>query len=153
MRFTPDVIPPVLQRALSSQETFAQALFKRSESLSRFLPYDEYLPQFGLFRQKDGSLGAVYEVALCEHETKSAQEIVGLLSGLRSWFRLGADLVLSLLFDQAPISSHDASWSGLVSAAASAFCEAPSIAVPSPSPPFLAEARLFRTESSLVLIL
>lgn len=110
-------LPDILKRALASQDTFAQALFSRSESLSRFLPYDEYLPQFGLFRQKDGSLGAVYEVALCEHETKTAQEIVRLLTDLRSWFRLDEDLVLSLLYDQARISPHDVAWSQLVSGA------------------------------------
>lgn len=108
-------LPDVLKAALASQETFAQALFKRSESLSRYLPYDEYLPQFGLFRQKDGSLGAVYEVALCEHETKTAQEIVSLLGNLKSWFRIGDDLVLSLLFDQARLSPYDSAWDHWVS--------------------------------------
>ena len=114
MSLTPTDVPKILTRALASNETFADALFKRPESLSSFLPYDEFLPQFGLFRQKDGSLGVVYEVRLCEHETKRAQEITDLLSALRSWFRLGDDLVFSLLFEQAKLSAHDQTWDGLV---------------------------------------
>jgi hypothetical protein len=117
MKFTHPDLPPIFKRALASQETFAEALFKRPESLSTFLPYDEFLPQFGLFRQKDGSLGVVYEVQLCEHETKRAQQITALLSELRAWFRLSDDLVLSLLFEQSKISAHDRTWKNLVTPA------------------------------------
>jgi hypothetical protein len=103
-------IPDIFTKTLSKHEIFAKALFERPESLSKFLPYDEYLPEFSLFRQKDGSLGVVYEVTLCEHETKSSDQVVELLSKLRNWFRLDETLTLSLLFEQSPISPHDAVW-------------------------------------------
>ncbi len=103
-------IPDIFTKTLAKQELFAKALFERPESLSKFLPYDEYLREFGLFRQKDGSLGAVYEVTLCEHETKTADQICDLLLKLRNWFRLDETLTLSLLFEQAPISPHDSLW-------------------------------------------
>ena len=57
-------IPDIFSKTLAKHEVFAKALFERPESLSQFLPYDEYLREFGLFRQKDGSLGVVYEVTL-----------------------------------------------------------------------------------------
>jgi hypothetical protein len=58
-------IPQVFQDALAKQELFARAFMERPESLSTFLVYDEYIADLGLFRQKDGSLGVVYEVSLC----------------------------------------------------------------------------------------
>jgi hypothetical protein len=102
--------PKVIRDTLAKHEILARALFERPESLSALLPYDEYLENFDLFRQKDGSLGVVYEVELCPHETKTSQEIVSLLEGLRPWFRLSENFTLSLLFDQSPISPHDKVW-------------------------------------------
>ena len=107
--------PKVLQKALVKQETFAKAFMERPESLASFLTYDEYVPEMALFRQKDGSLGVIYEVSLCEHETKTSQEIVALLAGLRSWFRLSEDMTLSLLYEQSLISAHDKEWESLIS--------------------------------------
>lgn len=106
-------IERLFQKGLAKQDLFARALFARPESLTRFLPYDEYLSEFGVFRQKDGSLGVIYEVKLCEHETKTSDEIVGLLEKLRTWFRLDESLTLSLLFEQAPVSPHDTQWTNL----------------------------------------
>ena len=103
-------LPDIFSKTLANHKIFAKALFERPESLSQFLPYDEYLSEFGVFRQKDGSLGVVYEVSLCEHETKSSDQIVELLSKLRNWFRLDETLTLSLLFEQSPISPHDSVW-------------------------------------------
>ena len=113
----PNALPDILARALWRQDDFARALFARSESLSAFLPYEEYLDGFGIFRQKDGSLGVVYEAELCEHETKTSQEVVTLLEGLRSWFRLSDELTLSILFDQAQVSDHDPLWEHFVTSA------------------------------------
>lgn len=106
-------VEQLFSRTLAKQENFARALFERPESLTRFLPYHEYLPEFEVFRQKDGSLGVIYEVTLCEHEVKTSDEIVSLLERLRSWFRLDESLTLSLLFEQAPISPHDPQWNNL----------------------------------------
>lgn len=109
-----NIIPKVLNDALAKHEIFARAFMERPESLSQFLVYDEYVGDFGLFRQKDGSFGVVYEVSLYEHETKTAQEIVALLEELRAWFRLPEDVTLSLLFDQSIISPFDREWDRLV---------------------------------------
>jgi len=98
---------------LSKHALFAKALFERPESFSKFLPYEEYLSEFELFRQKDHSLGVVYEVTLCEHEVKTSREIIALLESLKQWFCLSEELTLSLLFDQSPISSHDPIWDEL----------------------------------------
>ncbi len=89
---TPTEIERLFSKVLAKQDLFARALFERPESLTRFLPYDEYLPEFGVFKQKDGSLGVIYEVTLCEHETKTSDEITSLLERLRSWFRLDESL-------------------------------------------------------------
>ena len=103
-------IHQIFSKTLSNHEIFAKALFERPESLSQFLPYEEYLSEFGVFRQKDGSLGTIYEVMLSEHETKTSDQICDLLAKLRNWFRLDETLTLSLLFEQAPISPHDSTW-------------------------------------------
>ena len=107
-------LPKIIQDALARNETFARAFLERPESLANFLPYDEYVQELGLFRQKDGSLGVIYEVSLFEHETKTSQEIVGLLEGLRGWFRLPEEVTLSLLFEQSVISPHDQGWNQLM---------------------------------------
>ena len=106
----PSQLNDIFSKTLASHQLFAKALFERPESLATFLPYDEYIKDFGLFRQKDGSLGAVYQITLCEHETKSSEQIVELLSKLRNWFRLDESLTLSMLYEQAPISPHDSVW-------------------------------------------
>ncbi|MGK5086525.1 hypothetical protein WDW86_03110 [Bdellovibrionota bacterium FG-2] len=107
-------LPKSIEAALANHETFARAFMERPESLANFLSYDEYVTDLGLFRQKDGSLGVVYEVALCEHETKTSQEIITLLEGLRSWFRLPEEVTLSLLFEQSIVSKFDREWDMLV---------------------------------------
>ena len=101
----------LIQEALSKQTFLAKALFERPESICELLPFDEYIPEFQVFRQKDGSLGVVYEAELCAHETKTSEEIIRVLQDLRSWFRFTENTTLSLLFEQAPISPHDAIWS------------------------------------------
>jgi type IV secretory pathway VirB4 component len=105
----------LFEEALSKNELFAKALFERPESLSEFLPYEEFLPEFGLFRQKDGSLGCVYSVELSEHEVRNSQEIISLLERLKNWFRLTEEYTLSLLFEQSRISAYDPLWESLTS--------------------------------------
>jgi type IV secretory pathway VirB4 component len=103
-------LAPIIERALTDHKLLAKALFERSESLSALLPYDEYLPQFELFRQKDGSLGVIYAAELCQHETKTSQEIQSLLLRLKSWFKFSEGMTLSILFEQAPMSPLDEIW-------------------------------------------
>jgi hypothetical protein len=104
----------LIQQTLAKHELLAKALFERPESLASLLPYDEYLSEFKVFRQKDGSLGVVYEAELCAHETKTTQEITSLLDGLKSWFNFTEDFTLSILYEQAPISAHDEIWNEFV---------------------------------------
>jgi len=46
--------------AKARQKIFVDALFKRPKSLAELLPFDEFIEESGLFRMKDGSLGAVF---------------------------------------------------------------------------------------------
>lgn len=101
---------PLLEKALAQPALLAQALFQRPESLSQFLPYEEYLPEYGLFRQKDGSLGCVYRVELIEHEAKTSEEIFSLLQKLKIWFSFSEQYAVSLLFEQNRLSPHDPYW-------------------------------------------
>lgn len=93
--------------ALAKHETFVKALFERPESLSALLPYDEYLPETGIFVNKDGSLGAVFEATLLEHEPMVTDQILQTVEGLKTWFNLPTQCVLQVLFEQTHISSLD----------------------------------------------
>ena len=92
--------PDIIDETLARHTVFAKAFLERPESLARFLPYDEYLDRHGLFLCQDGSLGAAYEVTLCEHETKTSTEILDLVSRLGNWFRFDERSVVQILFDQ-----------------------------------------------------
>ncbi len=100
-------LPKPISDALSKKDIFIKALFDRPESLSNLLPYDEYIPESGLFRHKDGSLGAVFEATLLEHEPVQADQIVQLVESLKAWFTLPSNCVLQVLYDQSEVSSHD----------------------------------------------
>lgn len=103
----------VIDAALASREKFTLALFERPESFARILPYEEYLTEAGVFVLKDGSLGAVFELSLVEHEVLSAERIVETVEGLRSWFSLPEKCTLQILFDQALIPARDPAWSSM----------------------------------------
>jgi len=97
----------VLNGALARHEIFVKALFDRPDSLSALLPYDEFLPGTGIFVNKDGSLGAVFEATLLEHEPMVTDEIVRAVEGIKPWFNLPSQCVLQVLFEQAHISPLD----------------------------------------------
>ena len=101
-------LPRPIAKALARDEIFTKALFERPESLSALLPYDEFIESTGMFRNKDGSLGAIFEAELLEHEPMIADQIIASVEGLKSWFSLPENCALQILFDQAPVSSHDA---------------------------------------------
>ena len=100
-------IPTPIANALSNRKTFTDALFSRPDSLSKLLPYDEVIEKDRLFLQKDGSLGAVYEVELLEHEPLTSKQIVAAIEGLKPLFSLPENCTLQFLFDQSAISSFD----------------------------------------------
>ena len=100
-------IPKEVERALSDREIFTKALFSRPDSLSSLLPYDEFIEDSHLFLQRNGTLGAIYEVELLEHEPMAAQKIINAVDGAKSLFSLPENCTLQLLFDQAAISPLD----------------------------------------------
>lgn len=96
-----------IQAALEKRKVFTEALFSRPESLSALLPFDSYIEDKNLFLMKDGSLGAVYEVELLEHEAMTEKEVIEAVYGLKPWFSLPENCSLQVLFEQANISSFD----------------------------------------------
>lgn len=104
----PNDLPLPIAKVLSDRSAFTNALFTRPESLAALLPYDEFLPKDSLYLLKDGSLGAVYEVELLEHEPMISKKMVEAVDGLKSLFSLPENCTLQFIFDQSLISSFDA---------------------------------------------
>lgn len=102
-----NILPKPIQSALSNRKTFVNSLFSRPDSLSSLLAYDEFVPEDNIFQMKDGSLGAVFEVELIEHETKTENEIISTVDALKSWFNFPSNCSLQILFEQSALSSLD----------------------------------------------
>jgi hypothetical protein len=100
----------IIEKALANRDVFVKALFHRPDSFAKILPYEEYLSEAGVFVLKDGSLGAIFDLSLIEHEPLDAGRIVDLVDGLKSWFFLPERCTLQILFDQAEIPSRDPVW-------------------------------------------
>lgn len=100
----------IIESTLASRTKFVHALFERPDSFAKILPYEEYLTEAGMFVLKDGSLGAVFELSLAEHEPMEAEKIVNVVEGLKSWFLLPERCTLQILFDQAHIPARDPVW-------------------------------------------
>ncbi|MGK5083107.1 TraC family protein [Bdellovibrionota bacterium FG-1] len=107
MKSLKEKLPRPIQEALAKQDIFVKALFTRPESLSALLPYDEYIAESGIFRNKDGSLGVVFEVSLLEHEPMGVDAVRASVESLKTWFNLPTQCTLQILFDQANISALD----------------------------------------------
>lgn len=105
--------PEILSNLLSKRSCYTDLLFKRPKSLSKLLPYDEYYEEKKIFVQKDGSLGAVFEIDLLEHESEQAKDIISKLSDLKNWMRLSEQFVLQVYFDQSKLSTLDKKWKNL----------------------------------------
>ncbi len=100
-------LPKPIAQALAKEAIFTKALFERPDSLSELLPYDEFIESSSLFRHKDGSLGAVFEATLLEHEVMTSEQIIGSVEALKSWFTLPENCTLQILFDQSALASRD----------------------------------------------
>jgi hypothetical protein len=100
----------IIESTLANRSKFVRALFERPDSFAKILPYEEYLTEAKMFVLKDGSLGAIFELGLIEHEPKEAERIVELVEGLKSWFQLPEKCTLQVLFDQSHIPSRDPIW-------------------------------------------
>ena len=103
-------LPKPIAEALTDRQKLSDALFKRSESLSSLLPYSEYCAPFGIFQNRDGSLGAIFEVDLLEHEPIIAKNIVSTVNSLGPLLSLPENCVLQILYDQSFISNKDKRW-------------------------------------------
>lgn len=102
-------VPP---RALGSVDpatglASATKPFTGPDSFAKILPYEEYLPEAGIFVLKDGSLGAIYDIGLVEHEPVEAARIVELVSSMKAWFFLPERCTLQVFFDQSEIPARD----------------------------------------------
>ena len=104
------ILPKPIQQVLVDRYLLSESLFKRSESLSELLPYSEYGPEFGVFLNKDGSLGVIFEVELLEHEPMTGKNIVRSVESLGTLFNLPENCVLQILYDQSYISKNDSVW-------------------------------------------
>ena len=110
MKLLNEKLPKPIAGALAKQDVFVRALFDRPESLSALLPYDEYIPESGIFRNKDGSLGVIFEATLLEHEPMTVNEVVATVESLKAWFDLPTNCSLQVIYDQAYISSLDSAF-------------------------------------------
>lgn len=100
----------IVESTLASRTKFVRALFERPDSFAKILPYEEYLKEAGMFVLKDGSLGAIFELSLVEHEPLEAERVVDTVEGLKSWFFLPERCTLQILFDQGHIPARDPIW-------------------------------------------
>lgn len=100
----------IIESTLASRKKFAHALYERPDSFAKILPYEEYLSEAGMFVLKDGSLGAIFELKLVEHEPLEASRIIETVESLKSWFQLPERCTLQVLFDQAYIPARDPIW-------------------------------------------
>ena len=100
---------------MSNRFKFSDALNRRSESLSKFLPYRDYLDEFKIFVASDGSLGVILEVELLDHEPMASREILSHVQGFKSLLSLPENYVLQVLYEQSAISKRDRIWQELLS--------------------------------------
>jgi len=100
-------LPENIQKALGRDDSLTKALFERPQSLSALLPYGDYLPDSQVFLSKDGSLGAVFEIDLLEHEPMIGDDIVEAVASLKPWLSLPEDCSLQVIFDQKLLSALD----------------------------------------------
>ena len=107
MQINLSTLPKDIQKSLGRDDVFIRALFERPQSLSALLPYSDYLEDARVFLNKDGSLGAIFEIELLEHEVMTGDQIISAGSSLKSWFMLPENCSLQILFDQRMLSPLD----------------------------------------------
>ena len=100
-------LPKVIEKSLCNRELFTKSLFSRPDSLSALMPYDGFIGEDNIFQLKDGSLGAVFEVDLLEHEPMTEKQILKAVSSTKGWFLLPENCVLQVLHESSPYSVFD----------------------------------------------
>jgi type IV secretory pathway VirB4 component len=106
----------LINQVLSDRNFYIKTFFERPDSFAKLLPYEEYLNESGIFVLKDGSLGAVFDVDLIQHEPLEAERIVESVESLKSLFSLPENCTLQFLFDQSYIPKRDRVWGEAMSA-------------------------------------
>lgn len=104
----------ILKEGISNKSLYTNALFKRPESLAKYLPYDEFYKEQGIFVLKDGTFGVIFKAKMLEHEPITAKNIAETVDGLKSWFNLNSDYSLQILFNQNKVSSLDKRWNNFL---------------------------------------
>ena len=89
------------------RKLYADALFRRPDSLTDLLPYNEYFAKDGVFVLNDGSLGIVYEMVLFEHESLTEKDIIKAVKSMKPWLSLPDNCTLQVIHEQRRLSSHD----------------------------------------------
>lgn len=102
-----------LDKMEKDRTQFSNAIFKRDDSISRFLPYEEYLPEHKMYLLKDGSIGAVFELVLIEHETMPAEELIEVVKSLESLMKLPSNCVLQIQSYQREVDEKHPIWDKL----------------------------------------
>ena len=100
-------LPKIIEKSLCHRELFTKSLFSRPESLSALMPYDGFIEEDYIFQLKDGSLGAIFEVNLLEHEPMTEKQILKAVSSVKGWFLLPENCVLQVLHESSPYSVFD----------------------------------------------
>ena len=108
-------LPKDIQKVLGRDESLIRSLYGRPESLSALLPYGDYIADARAFLGRDGSLGAIFEIGLLEHEVMTSEQIIGAVAGLKSWFALPENCSLQIVFDQQMLSALDPRFTDLAS--------------------------------------
>ena len=100
----------ILEEYLYRRKAFTKALYERPQSLSTFFVYDEYLEGPGVYVNKDGTFGAIFDVQLVEHEPLGCEEILEAISGVAPWFKVPENCVLQVIHEQSAVSARDKVW-------------------------------------------
>ena len=106
-------LPKPIKEALCKREIFTKSLFSRPESLSQLLPYDAFIEEENIFQLKDGSLGAIFEMGLLEHEPLTENQILQAVSSTKPWLSLPRNCTLQVLYEQSHYSSFDKKMKGI----------------------------------------
>lgn len=95
---------------LRNEHAYRKALFANANRLDSILPYQEYLSDHQVFLLKDGSLGAMFEVSLMEHESQNIEDLQVLIQKLTTWFSGSESEVMQILFEQSELRPDDPLW-------------------------------------------
>lgn len=89
-------------------DLLSKALFKRADSVSKLIPYLEWIEEKKLFVLNDLSLGVVYEFTPLSHEVMSKDEILGAVARLKPLLEFDKNYVVGISY----VQDNDTGWEG-----------------------------------------